>query len=194
MKGSKFKAEINNNKYYRGNFKMNTKRMTTNAILIAIGAILHQITPSIFGMQADFSLAMLFIIIVFNKDYKTTLTCGIIIGVFAALTTKTPGGQMPNIIDKFITCNIMYFILLPLRNKINNLKQITILLPLGTLISGSIFITALANLAGLPAGFSVQGLLISTVIPTAVVNTIVGIIIFKIVEKIASANGSYAVQ
>ncbi len=173
---------------------MNTKRMTTNAILIAIGAILHQITPPIFGMQADFSLAMLFIIIVFNKDYKTTVTCGIIIGVFAALTTKTPGGQMPNIIDKFITCNIMYLVLIPLRNKINNLKQIAILLPLGTLISGSIFITALANLAGLPAGFSVQALLVSTVLPTAVINTIVGIIIFKIVEKIASANGSYAIQ
>ena len=69
---------------------MNTKKMATNAILIAIGAILHQVTPP-FGMQADFSLAMLFIIIVFNKDYKTTLLCGIIMAVFAALTTKTPG-------------------------------------------------------------------------------------------------------
>ena len=64
---------------------MNTKKMAANAILIAVGAILHQITPSFFGMQCDFSLAMLFIIIVFNKDYKTTLVCGIIVGVFAAL-------------------------------------------------------------------------------------------------------------
>lgn len=173
---------------------MNTKRMTTNAILIAIGAILHQITPPIFGIQADLSLAMLFIIIVFNKEYKTTLICGIIIGVFAALTTKTPGGQLPNIIDKFITCNVMYLILMPLRNKFSNLKQIAILLPLGTLISGATFITMLAIIAGLPAGFSVEALLISTVIPTALINTIVGIVVFKIVEKITAANGSYAVQ
>ena len=55
------------------NTGLNTKRMTTNAILIAIGAILHQITPAIplFGisMQPDLSLAMLFIIILYNKDY-----------------------------------------------------------------------------------------------------------------------------
>ena len=51
------------------NTNLNTKKMTTNAILIAIGAILHQITPAIplFGisMQPDLSLAMLFIIMIF---------------------------------------------------------------------------------------------------------------------------------
>ena len=131
---------------------------------------------------------MLFIIIVFNKDYKTTLTCGIIIGVFAALTSKTPGGQLPNIIDKFITCNIMYLILIPLRNKISKIKQMALLLPLGTLISGTTFLTVLMILAGLPGGISFGALFIAVVIPTIVVNTIIGIVIFKIVEKIASVN------
>lgn len=172
---------------------MNTKRMATNAILIAIGAILHQVTPP-FGMQADFSLAMLFIIIVFNKDYKTTLICGIIMGVFAALTTKTPGGQIPNIIDKFITCNVIYLVLIPLRNKVNKLVQIAIMLPLGTLVSGTAFLTLLANIAGLPAGLSFNVLFLSVVVPTIVVNTISGIVMFKIVEKITSVNGSYAVE
>lgn len=173
---------------------MNTKRMVTNAILIAIGAILHYITPPIVGIQPDLSLAMLFMIIVFNKDYKTTLVCGIIVGVFAALTTKTPGGQLPNIMDKLITCNIAYFILLPLRSKISKLKQISILLPLGTCISGITFITMLAIIIGLPAGFSVGTILAFTVVPTAVINTVVGIVIFKIVEKIATTNGSYVMQ
>ena len=172
------------------NTTINTKKMAANAILIAIGAILHQITPP-FGMQADFSLAMLFIIIVLNKDYKTTLTCGIIIGVFAALTSKTPGGQIPNIIDKFITCNVIYLILLPLRNKISKIKQMTLILPLGTLISGAIFLTALMIIAGLPGGMSFEALIIAVVIPTMVANTILGIIIFKIVEKISSVNGTY---
>ena len=169
---------------------INTKKMAANAILIAIGAILHQITPP-FGMQADFSLAMLFIIIVLNKDYKTTLTCGIIVGVFAALTTKTPGGQIPNIIDKFITCNIIYLILLPLRKKISKIKQMALILPLGTLISGTTFLTLLMIIAGLPGGMSFEALFIAVVIPTMVANTILGIIIFKIVEKIASVNGTY---
>ena len=172
---------------------MNTKKMAANAILIAIGAILHQITPP-FGMQADFSLAMLFIIIVLNKDYKTTLTCGIIIGVFAALTSKTPGGQIPNIIDKFITCNVIYFILLPLRNKMSKIKQMAIILPLGTLISGTIFLTVLMMIAGLPGGMSFETLFIAVVIPTMVANTILGIVIFKIVEKITTVNKTYVLE
>ena len=173
--------------------KINTRKMAANAILIAIGAILHQITPP-FGMQADFSLAMLFIIIVFNKDYKTSLACGIIVGVFAALTSKTPGGQIPNIIDKFITCNVIYLILIPLRNKISKIKQMALVLPIGTFISGTAFLTLLMTIAGLPAGMSFKALFIAIVIPTAVANTILGIIIFKIVEKISSVNGTYITE
>ena len=172
---------------------MNTKKMAANAILIAVGAILHQLTPGL-GIQSDFSLAMLFIIIVLNKDYKTALTCGIIIGVFAALTTKTPGGQLPNILDKFITANLVYLILIPLRSKINKLVQMAIILPLGTLISGTAFITLLATIVGLPAGASFGVLFASVVIPTMAINTVIGLALFKIVEKIASTSGAYAVQ
>lgn len=173
---------------------MNTKRMITNAILIAIGAILHQLTPLLgVPMQPDLSLAILFIIIVYNKDYKTTLICAIIVGVFAALTTKTPGGQLPNIIDKFITSNIMYLVLIPLRENLSKLKQISILLPIGTLISGTIFITVLMMLGGIP--FDKLSLLFTTVVvPTAVLNVIVGIILFKVIEKSVAITGAYAVE
>ena len=172
---------------------MNTKKMAANGILIAVGTILHQITPGL-GIQSDFSLAMLFIIIVLNKDYKTTLISGIIIGVFAALTTKTPGGQIPNIIDKFITCNIIYVILIPLRTRISKIKQMALILPIGTLISGTTFLTLLMIIAGLPGGMSFKALFIAVVIPTMVANTILGIIIFKIVEKIASVNGAFVTE
>lgn len=172
---------------------MNTKKMAANAILIAVGAILHQLTPGL-GIQSDFSLAMLFIIIVLNKDYKTALTCGIIIGVFAALTTKTPGGQIPNILDKFITANLVYLILIPLRSKVNKLVQMAIVLPLGTLISGTAFITLLATIVGLPGGASFGVLFVSVVIPTMVINTLIGLVLFKIVEKISATSGAYAVQ
>jgi len=172
---------------------MNTKKMAANGILIAVGAILHQITPGL-GIQSDFSLAMLFIIIVLNKDYKTTLISGIIIGVFAALTSKTPGGQIPNIIDKFITCNIIYLILLPLRNKISKIKQIGLILPLGTLVSGVTFLTVLMMIAGLPGGTSFGVLFVSIVVPTMVINTIIGLGLFKVVEKISLINGTYAVE
>ena len=67
---------------------LNTKKMVMNALLLAIGAILHQITPALgLPMQPDFALAMLFIIMIINdNDYKTSLICAIITGVFTALT------------------------------------------------------------------------------------------------------------
>lgn len=172
---------------------MNTRRITTNAILIAAGAILHQITPPLGGMQADLSLIMLFIVMIYNKDYKTTAICGLIVGIFAALTTKTPGGQIPNIMDKFITCNIMYFALIPLRNKLSLNKQISIMLPIGTALSGAIFLTVLMVISGLPAGMSFGTLFAVVVIPTAVINLIVGIIVFNIVQRIVGTKGTYAV-
>lgn len=173
---------------------MNTKKMVTNAILIAIGAILHQLTPLLgVPMQPDLSLAILFIIIVYNKDYKTALVCGIIVGVFAALTTKTPGGQIPNIVDKFLTSNIMFLILIPLRDKLSKLAQISILLPFGTALSGTLFITCLSALGGLPIS-QFGTLFYAVVLPTAGLNVILGLIIFKVVEKTVAVTGAYAIS
>lgn len=52
--------------------KFKYKKMVMNALLLAIGAILHQITPALgLPMQPDFALAMLFIIMIINdNDYK----------------------------------------------------------------------------------------------------------------------------
>ncbi len=161
---------------------MNTKKMTVNAILIAIGVILHIAAPSLgLPAQPDFAVAMLFIIMLLNKDYKTTIISGIIIGIFTALTTKTPGGQLPNIIDKLVTCNLMYFVLLPLRNKLNKNIQAIIILLLGTLISGFTFLTSLAIIYGIEGTF--MAAVIAIVLPTAAINTVIGVIMYKIIEK-----------
>lgn len=158
---------------------LNTRKLVINAILIAIGVILRQITPPIFGIQSDFSLAMLFIIIVMNKDYKTTFIVGIVMGIFAALTTKTPNGQIPLIIDKILTSNIIYLLLLPIRSKIKDTIQIIISLSVGTMLSGSIFLCALSFLSGLPTTF--MFLLITVVLPTMVINCVLGTALYKIV-------------
>ena len=157
---------------------MDTKKMVLNAILIAIGVILHAISPS-FGLpaQPDFALAMLFIIMLINRDYKTTIFAGIIIGIFTALTTKSPGGQLPNI----ITCNVMYLLMLPLREKVSNNIQGIILFVFGTLLSGTVFLTSLALISGLEG--AILTTIFAVVVPTAVVNVIAGMIIYKIVEQ-----------
>lgn len=179
------------------NTNINIKRMTTNAILIAIGAILHQITPSIplFGiaMQPDLSLAMLFIIMIYNKDYKTNLICGIAVGVFAALTTKMPMGQIPNIVDKFITTNIMFIFISMFRNKFNINKLMAFILPIGTTISGTLFVSVAIIIGGINAN-AFLSLFFSVVLTAAVVNTFLGFFLFKIVEKTAGVSGVYFID
>lgn len=170
---------------------MNTKKLVINALLLAIGAILHQITPAIgLPMQPDFALAMLFIIMIINNnDYKISLISAIITGVFTALTTKFPGGQLPNIIDKLITVNLMYIILLTLNKTLeyininNNIKQnllVIISFLLGTLISGTTFLISAQYIVGLPAKFSI--LFVTTVIPTLLINTIGGFILYRAIN------------
>ena len=171
---------------------MDTKRMVTNAILIAIGAILHQITPGI-DMQPDLSLAMLFIIMVYNRDYKTSLICGIAVGIFAAVTSKTPNGQLPNIIDKLITCNVMYLVLLPLRNRVSKTVQILTVLPLGTILSGSIFLSLLMILNGFPME-TFQTLFVTVVLTTAALNIVLGFVLFKIDGKTIKISGAYSIE
>lgn len=170
---------------------MNTKKMVINALLLAIGAILHQITPALgLPMQPDFALAMLFIIMIINNnDYKTSLISAIITGVFTALTTKFPGGQLPNIIDKLITVNLIYIILLTVNKTLkyininNDIKQnllVIISFLLGTLISGTTFLVSAQYIVGLPAKFSI--LFVTTVIPALLINTIGGFIIYQAIN------------
>ncbi|WP_294385279.1 tryptophan transporter [uncultured Clostridium sp.] len=169
---------------------INTKKMIINALLLAIGAILHQITPALgLPMQPDFALAMLFIIMIINNnDYKTSLIAAIITGIFTALTTKFPGGQLPNIIDKIVTVNLMYIILLSLNKiikyiNINNIKEkllVIISFPLGTLISGTTFLLSAQYIVGLPADFSI--LFVTVVIPALFINTIGGFILYEAIS------------
>lgn len=174
---------------------MNTKKMVTNAILIAIGALLRVITPMLgVPMQPDFSLIMLFIIMIYNFDLKTVLTCGIVVGVFAALTSKTPGGQIPNVLDKTCTSIIMYIILAPLRNKISKDKQLALLLPVGTVLSGTLFLLFIKLIAGLPGGQSFMTLFLVVVVPAIVLNTIIGMIFYLVVKRATSITGAYSIE
>ena len=172
---------------------MNTKKMVTNAILIAIGALLRVITPMLgVPMQPDFSLIMLFIIMIYN--FETVLTCGIVVGIFAALTSKTPGGQIPNVLDKTCTSIIMYLMLSPLRNRISKGKQLALLLPVGTVLSGTLFLIFIKVIAGLPGGQSFMTLFLAVVVPAIVLNTIIGMVFYLVVKRATSVTGAYSVE
>lgn len=173
------------------NKSLDIRKLTITAILLAIGAILHQITPA-FGlpMQPDFSLIMLFIIMLINGgEYKVSIIAAIITGIFTALTTKFPGGQIPNMIDKIVTVNIVFLVIFSL-NKLkiidklsaNSKKNIicAIVFPVGTLVSGTVFLLSAQFIVGLPAPFVV--LFLSIVLPATVINLVAGIFLYKVVE------------
>ncbi|CAB1250501.1 tryptophan transporter [Clostridium sp. MT-14] len=160
---------------------MNLKKMIINSILLAVGAVLHQIVPPIlFGMKPDISLAMLFIILIFNKDYKTCVCSGVIAGILAAATSTFPGGQFANVIDKFITINVMFVLIKPFRDRISNQINIILATAVGTIVSGTTFLTVVLFTVGLGASFT--ALFLSVVLPAAVVNTVVGAVLFNIIN------------
>ncbi|MGL4762912.1 MAG: tryptophan transporter [Sarcina sp.] len=168
----------------------NTKKLVMNALLLGVGAMLHQVTPVLgFPMQPDFALAMLFIIIIINDgDYKTSLVSGMVTGIFTAMTTKFPGGQLPNLIDKIVTVHIVFLLVLVIGKVLKDMDtkkrrfvQMAIVLPIGTLISGSLFLGSAFIIAGLPTSF--VALFTTVVLPAVGINLVVGLILFKVIEK-----------
>lgn len=175
------------------NRNINVKKMILNSILISIGALLHQITPALgLPMQPDFAIAMMFVIILINSDYKTILVSSIIIGVLTALTTKFPGGQLPNIIDKLITANVIYFIFKMLGNKINHNIKMTIALSFGTIVSGFVFLGSASILGGLPGSFIT--LVSIVVLPASIMNVILGMMLYKAIGIALKATGVLVVK
>jgi hypothetical protein len=159
---------------------MKLRKLVLSSLLLAIGLILHQIVPPIFmGMKPDFLLSMMFIAIFLGDDYKLALIVGAAAGIFTALTTTFPGGQAANIIDKLITCNFVFLLYKLTKNKLNYQVQMGIIALLGTLVSGFVFLGTALLIAGLPAPFS--ALVLTVVVPAAVVNTAASLILYNAV-------------
>ena len=164
--------------------KTNTKQLVINSLLLAVGFLLHYVTPAIgLPMQIDFSLITMILVITLNKNsFSTCLAGGIATGIFAGLTTKFPLGLLPNIIDKIFT-TIFIYLLVKLLDKtaLHSKIKAIVVNSIATLVSGVVFLASALLLVGLPAPFSV--LFVTVVIPAIAINTIVGYILNSICEK-----------
>lgn len=163
---------------------MNTKVLVILSLFVGIGAVLHAVVPPIlFGVKPDMLLAMMFLGIILFPQAKYVLLLSLATGVISALTTAAPGGQIANMIDKPVTALIILGIFLFLNKKIRTTVTAPVLTAIGTIISGSIFLTVVSILAGLPEGGFIS-LFVTVVLPAAVVNTIIMIILYPIVQNI----------
>jgi hypothetical protein len=157
---------------------MKTNKIIITSLFLAIGLILHQITPGIFlGIKPDFLLVFMILSIILTKDFKLALITGIVAGVLCALSTSFPGGQLPNIIDKTVTSIIVYVIYK--NSNSDSPLRLTGIYFLGTIISGSIFLGSALILFGLPAPFLI--LFVSIILPTSVLNSFMGYFLHKLV-------------
>ena len=164
--------------------KTTTKQLVTNALLLAVGFLLHYVTPAIgLPMQIDFSLITLVLIINLNKSsFSTCIASGVATGIFSGITSKFPLGLIPNIIDKILTTIAVYLLLKLLDKTTLSIKIKAIAVnAIGTLISGVVFLVSALLLTGLPAPFFV--LFTTVVIPAIVVNTVIGFLVNSICEK-----------
>ena len=164
--------------------KTKTKQLVTNSLLLAVGFLLHYVTPAIgLPMQIDFSLITMILVINLNKNnLGSCIASGVVTGIFSGLTSKFPLGLVPNILDK-ITTAIFVYLLIKLLDKtaLNSKIKAIVVNAIGTLVSGTVFLSSALLLVGLPAPISV--LFVTVVIPAIVINTIVGSIVSNICEK-----------
>ena len=163
---------------------MKTKQLVTNALLLAVGFLLHYVTPTLgLPMQIDFSLITLILVISLNKNsFSTCVASGLVAGIFSGITTKFPLGFIPNIIDKIVTTIAVYFLVKLLdKTTLSNKIKAVITNAVGTLVSGIVFLVSALLLTGLPAPFFV--LFTTVVVPAIAVNTIAGFIVNTICIK-----------
>ncbi|CAM5208712.1 Tryptophan transporter TrpP OS=Ureibacillus acetophenoni OX=614649 GN=SAMN05877842_10765 PE=4 SV=1 [Ureibacillus acetophenoni] len=162
---------------------MNTKNLVLMALLVGVGTVLYFVIPGYGnGMKPDFMLTMMFIGIFLFPTFKEAFSISLVTGILSGLFTTFPGGLFPNIIDKIITGLVFLVVVLALRHLANNIVVGVVLVGLGTLLSGAIFLTSALLLSGLPEAFDLLYKIV--VLPAVAMNAVAFIIIFPIITNI----------
>ena len=152
---------------------MNTKKLVFMALLIAVGAALYIVIPGINGgMKPDFMLTMMIIGILLFPDVKSVFLLAVTTGLISGLFSSFPGGFIPNVIDKFITAFIIYAVvrLVPILAK--KTLGAVVVVAIGTMISGSIFLSIAMLVLGFDVGVPFYLLFATVVLPAALLNSI----------------------
>lgn len=162
---------------------MNTKNLVLMSLLLAVGAVLYIIIPGFNGgMKPDFMLTMMFIGILLFPDVKSVFLLGITTGVISGLFSTFPGGFVPNVIDKSITAFVFFGLVLLLNKYANKLSVAVLLTCVGTVVSGTIFLSTAIFVFG--AGMVFKELFVLVVLPAIVINAIAFFVIYPIIGKI----------
>ncbi|NLY46991.1 MAG: tryptophan transporter [Tissierella sp.] len=160
---------------------MKLKDHIFTTLLLTIGLILHHITPGILGgMKFDFLLIFIFASLLLNTKFDNIILTALLGGLLSAITTTFPGGQIPNMIDKMVTCLSMYLVINFFKKYNLNIITLGIIGALGTFISGMTFLVSALFITGLPVPLPV--LVTGVVLPTVAVNTVGIVFVYKTIK------------
>ena len=162
---------------------MNTKNLVLMSLLVGVGAVLYIIIPGINGgMKPDFMLTMMFIGILLFPEVKSVFLLGFSTGIISGLFSTFPGCFVPNIIDKTITAFIFFGLVILLNKLANKFAVAVVLTCIGTLISGTVFLSTAIFIFNAGAVFT--ELFLVVVLPAILINGIAFFIIYPIVVKL----------
>lgn len=155
-------------------------------LLLTMGLVIHHITPGIFfGMKMDFLLISIVIAVILYPTFENYILVAILGGVFSALTTSFPGGQIPNIIDKFISTFVILLLTKNLLKNRNNIYIVGLIGLIGTFVSGSVFLLSVKYIMGISDLSS--SLIYMVVLPASIINSFGTAFMYKVIEKSLSA-------
>jgi hypothetical protein len=166
---------------------LNTKNLVLMAMLVAVGAALYLVVPGFnAGMKFDFMLIMMFVGMFLFPDARSVLLLAVSTGVVSGILSTIPGGFIPNVIDKLITAFVVFAVIIVLKKIAKNLIVQTVIAAIGTLLSGTIFLTIAIFLLGIDFGLNnpFAFLFVTVVLPTVVMNAVAFFIINPIVNKL----------
>lgn len=163
---------------------MNTRVLVMLSLFAGIGAVLHTVIPGVvLGMKPDMMLAMLFLGILLFPKPSYVLLLSLVTGLISGLTTAVPGGQIANVIEKPITAFAFLGLVLLAKPLARYKLTQPFLAGLGTLISGTIFLTIVLYVLGMLGG-SFSALFFAVVLPTTAFNMLFVGLTYPIVTTI----------
>ena len=162
-----------------------TRNLTVSAIFMALGLVLHLMVPGVFfGVKPDFLLSMMFISLMIVDDSKEAILIGVAGGIMSALTTGFPGGQIPNFIEKIITSLVIFYVIKTM-GKNFSVPKIILIFALGTMISGTLFLTIALTMTNQLNLFLPS---YPAVLVAMVINAILGIFLYQATSRMNLIN------
>lgn len=167
--------------------------VTVSTLMLALGAILHLVSPSVAGVTPNWMIATYCVaILLTSPTYKQTLGIGLVAALINVMTSKS-GFPYGNLLSEPMGALTGAFIMNALRGlHINKIKGLDITPVfngfLATVVSGGIFVTLLFFVLGLPTNVYIKAMW-PLVLIVGALNAVITPILYYPAKKLFAKRG-----